>query len=107
MAALGLQPARALAELDATRTRLMEAELRALRAQISPHFIYNCLGAIASFVRTDPDRARELLLEFADFTRYSFRRRGEYTTLPRSCATSSATCCSSRPGSATGSRSRC
>ena len=70
-----------LAELDASRTRLMEAEVRALRAQISPHFIYNSLGAIASFVRTDPDRARFLLLEFADFTRYSFRRHGDYTTL--------------------------
>jgi len=70
-----------LAELDASRTRLMEAEVRALRAQISPHFIYNSLGAIASFVRTDPERARELLLEFADFTRYSFRRHGEFTTL--------------------------
>jgi len=70
-----------LAELDASRRRLVEAEVRALRAQISPHFIYNSLGAIASFVRTDPERARELLLEFADFTRYSFRRQGEYTTL--------------------------
>lgn len=70
-----------LAELDASRTRAMEAEVRALRAQISPHFIYNSLGAIASFVRTDPDRARELLLEFADFTRYSFRSHGDYTTL--------------------------
>jgi two-component system LytT family sensor kinase len=70
-----------LAQLDAQRTRLMEAEVRALRAQISPHFIYNSLGAIASFVRTDPDRARELLLEFADFTRYSFRSHGEFTTL--------------------------
>jgi len=70
-----------LAELDASRTRLVEAEVRALRAQISPHFIYNSLGAIASFVRTDPDRARELLLEFADFTRYSFRKHGDYTTL--------------------------
>ncbi|KAA1425245.1 sensor histidine kinase [Mumia zhuanghuii] len=70
-----------LAELDKSRTALMEAELRALRAQISPHFIYNSLGAIASFVRTDPERARELLLEFADFTRYSFRRHGEFTTL--------------------------
>ena len=55
--------------------------MRALRAQISPHFVYNALTAIASFVRTDPDRARELLLEFADFTRYSFRPHGEFTTL--------------------------
>jgi two-component system, LytTR family, sensor kinase len=70
-----------LAELDASRTRLMEAEVRALRAQISPHFVYNSLNAIASFVRTDPERARELLLEFGDFTRYSFRRHGEFTTL--------------------------
>ena len=71
----------ALAELDASRTRLMEAEVKALRAQISPHFIYNSLNAIASFVRTDPEQARELLLEFADFTRYSFRKHGEFTTL--------------------------
>ncbi len=70
-----------LGELDQSRHRLMQAEVRALRAQISPHFIYNSLGAIASFVRTDPDRARELLLEFADFTRYSFRSHGEFTTL--------------------------
>lgn len=70
-----------LAALDHSRTRAIEAELRALRAQISPHFIYNSLAAIASFVRTDPERARELLLEFADFTRYAFRRGGDFTTL--------------------------
>jgi two-component system LytT family sensor kinase len=70
-----------LAELGRERTRTMEAELRALRAQISPHFIYNSLAAIASFVRTDPQRARELLLEFADFTRYALRRGGAFTTL--------------------------
>lgn len=71
----------ALAELDTSRTRLARAEVRALRAQISPHFVYNALTAIASFVRTDPDQARELILEFAEFTRYSFRAHGEYTTL--------------------------
>jgi two-component system LytT family sensor kinase len=70
-----------LAEVDESRRRRVEAEVRALRAQISPHFIYNSLSAIASFVRTDPERARELLQEFADFTRYSFRRHGEFTTL--------------------------
>ncbi|MFF8835192.1 histidine kinase [Streptomyces sp. NPDC015130] len=70
-----------LAELDRSRTRIVEAEIRALRAQISPHFIFNSLAAIASFVRTDPERARELLLEFADFTRYSFRRHGDFAQL--------------------------
>jgi len=70
-----------LAELDESRARLNRAEVRALRAQISPHFVYNALTTIASFIRTDPVRARELLIEFADFTRYSFRSAGEYTTL--------------------------
>ncbi|GLY04957.1 MULTISPECIES: histidine kinase [Actinoplanes] len=71
----------AVAELESSRERLARAEVRALRAQISPHFIYNALTAIASFVRTDPVRARELILEFAEFTRYSFRAHGEFTTL--------------------------
>jgi two-component system, LytTR family, sensor kinase len=71
----------ALSELDSSRERLAKAEVRALRAQISPHFIYNALTAIASFVRTDPERARELILEFAEFTRYSFRAHGDFTTL--------------------------
>lgn len=70
-----------LAELSSSRTLLAEAEVRALRAQISPHFIYNSLNAIASFINTDPARARELVVEFADFTRYSFRRHGDFTTL--------------------------
>ncbi|MFW0783205.1 histidine kinase [Gordonia sp. CPCC 206044] len=70
-----------LAGLETSRARLDRAEVLALRAQISPHFIYNALNTIASFVRTDPDRARELILEFADFTRYSFRAAGEYTVL--------------------------
>ena len=70
-----------LAVLDESRARLAEAKVSALRAQISPHFVYNALTAIASFVRTDPPRARELLLEFADFTRYSSRTHGDFTTL--------------------------
>ncbi|HSY14472.1 MAG TPA: histidine kinase [Jatrophihabitantaceae bacterium] len=70
-----------LASVHLQRTQLAEAELRALRAQISPHFIYNSLTAVASFTRTDPERARELLLEFADFTRYALRRGGAFTTL--------------------------
>ncbi|HET9077823.1 MAG TPA: histidine kinase [Acidimicrobiales bacterium] len=70
-----------LAELDRSRQRAVQAELRFLRAQISPHFIYNALTAIESFVRSDPDRARELLVSFAEFTRYSFASHAQYTTL--------------------------
>lgn len=71
----------ALTELDASRTRTVQAQLNFLRAQISPHFVYNALTAIESFVRSDPDRARDLLLGFAEFTRSSFREHSQYVTL--------------------------
>jgi two-component system LytT family sensor kinase len=70
-----------LADADVQRDALARAEVRALRAQISPHFIYNALSAIGSLIRTDPEQARELIGEFAEFTRYSFRSHGEFTTL--------------------------
>jgi len=67
-----------LAELDRSRRRAVQAELSFLRAQISPHFLYNALGAIESFIRTDPERARDLLIGFADFTRYTFRSHEQF-----------------------------
>lgn len=70
-----------LAEADSSRRRAMEVEMRALRGQMSPHFVYNALTTIASFVRTDPERARELLVEFADFNRYALRRVRDFSTL--------------------------
>ncbi|HLH46397.1 MAG TPA: histidine kinase [Acidimicrobiales bacterium] len=70
-----------LAELDRSRERAARAELRFLRAQISPHFIYNALTAIESYVRSDPDRARELLVGFAEFTRYTFATGRPTTTI--------------------------
>jgi two-component system LytT family sensor kinase len=70
-----------LSELEAQGERLARAELRALRAQISPHFIYNALAAVASFIHTRPEEARELLTEFAEFIRYAFARERSYVTL--------------------------
>jgi two-component system LytT family sensor kinase len=61
--------------------RLARAELRALRAEISPHFIYNALAAVAGDIHTRPDDARELLIDFAEFTRYLFRDGRSYVTL--------------------------
>jgi two-component system, LytTR family, sensor kinase len=69
------------ARLESSAHAAEQAELRALRAEISPHFVYNVLTTIASFVRSDPDRARDLLLDFAEFIRHSLARRGEYATL--------------------------
>jgi two-component system LytT family sensor kinase len=70
-----------LAAVEEQEERLARAELRALRAQISPHFVYNALAAVAAYIHTQPDQARELLTDFAEFTRYAFRRERPYVTL--------------------------
>jgi two-component system, LytTR family, sensor kinase len=71
----------ALSVMAQQEQRLAEAELRALRAQISPHFIYNALAAVAGEIHTRPEEARELLIDFAQFTRYLFRDGRSYVTL--------------------------
>jgi two-component system LytT family sensor kinase len=70
-----------LSVLAEQEQRLSQAELRALRAQISPHFIYNALAAVAGDIHTRPEEARELLIDFAQFTRYLFRDGRSYVTL--------------------------
>jgi two-component system LytT family sensor kinase len=70
-----------LAELETQGERLVRAELLALRAQISPHFVYNALAAVANSIHTKPDEARELLSDFAEFMRYAFRPEKPYVTL--------------------------
>jgi two-component system, LytTR family, sensor kinase len=70
-----------LASISEQEERLARAELWALRAQISPHFIYNALSAVAGYIHSRPDEARELLSEFAEFIRYAFARDRSYVTL--------------------------
>ncbi len=48
-----------------------EAELRALRAQVDPHFLFNSLNAVAGLIGSDPARAREMVQRLADFLRDS------------------------------------
>ena len=59
-----------------------EAELRALRAQLNPHFLFNALTTIGCLVREAPDRALETLLRLTDVLRAVLKRSdGEFTTL--------------------------
>lgn len=70
-----------LSVLPEQEERLARAELRALRAQISPHFLYNALAAVAGNIHSRPEEAREQLIDFAEFTRYLFRDGRSYVTL--------------------------
>lgn len=60
-------------ELDRQAELTARAELKALQAQINPHFLFNTLNTIASFTRTDPTKARNLLREFSSFYRYTLQ----------------------------------
>jgi two-component system sensor histidine kinase LytS len=46
-----------------------EAEIKALQAQISPHFLFNSLNTIVSLIRLDPTKARKLLVSLSHFFR--------------------------------------
>lgn len=70
-----------LSEIDRQRELASQAELRALQAQINPHFLFNSLNTIAMFTRTNPKEARRLLLQFAEFFRSSLGRQDALVTL--------------------------
>lgn len=46
-----------------------DAELRALKAQINPHFLFNSLNSITALTTVDPSRAREMCIRLSDFLR--------------------------------------
>ncbi|MDP9010816.1 MAG: histidine kinase [Pseudomonadota bacterium] len=50
-----------------------EAELKALRAQLDPHFLFNSLNSISSLTAGDPSAARKMCLLLADFLRDTLR----------------------------------
>ena len=60
-----------------------EAELRALRAQINPHFLFNALTTIGYLIETAPPRALRTLLRLTGLLRGVLRPEGEFTTLGR------------------------
>ncbi len=62
------------AELEA---QVREGELKMLRAQINPHFLFNSLNSMSSLTLTDPMKAREMILKLSDFMRYSLSARSE------------------------------
>ncbi len=71
--------------LDIERLRLTatvkEAELRALKSQVNPHFIFNALNSLRALVDEDPARARQAVTQLANLLRYSLQS-GQLETVP-------------------------
>ncbi|HEY4359829.1 MAG TPA: histidine kinase [Bryobacteraceae bacterium] len=58
--------------MEASRQAVLdarEAELRALKAQVNPHFLFNCLNSITALTTSDPKKARDMCIRLADFLR--------------------------------------
>ncbi|MEO8100362.1 MAG: histidine kinase [Acidobacteriota bacterium] len=61
-----------LLALDASREAALQArdaELRALKSQINPHFLFNCLNSISALTTSNPVRAREMCVRLSEFLR--------------------------------------
>lgn len=56
---------------------LKSAELNMLKAQINPHFIFNSLNSVSSLTLTNPEKAHEMVIQLADFLRYSIRQNAD------------------------------
>lgn len=58
---------------------LSEAQLRALEAQVNPHFLFNCLNSIRGMISEDPGRAQDMITRLANILRHSLQRDQHHT----------------------------
>lgn len=77
-----------LAEKNAKEARLeslvKETELKMLRSQINPHFLFNSLNSVSSLTITDPEKAREMVIKLSEFMRYALSKKDEQPVSLRS-----------------------
>jgi two-component system, LytTR family, sensor kinase len=77
-----------LSEKNAKAARLeslvKETELKMLRSQINPHFLFNSLNSISSLTITDPEKAREMIIKLSEFMRYALSKKDELPVSLRS-----------------------
>ncbi|HWQ30463.1 MAG TPA: sensor histidine kinase, partial [Negativicutes bacterium] len=60
-----------------------KAEIKALQAQINPHFLFNSLNTIAALLRVDPDKARELIVNLSTYLRYNIEETSTFVDISR------------------------
>lgn len=76
-----------LARLEEQSRLLARAEIKALQAQVNPHFLFNSLNVIVSLIRQKPDTARRLLVHLGDFFRQNLQSSNqEMVTLEKEIA---------------------
>ncbi len=72
-----------LSRIDQQKELLARSELKALQAQINPHFLFNAINTIVSYTRTQPENARRLLQHLGDFFRSNLQEPVEEVPLEK------------------------
>lgn len=60
-----------ISKIEKIKEAKNKAEIKALQTQINPHFLFNALNTITSFIRIDPDKARNLIINLSTYMRYN------------------------------------
>ena len=70
-----------LSSVENLKTMAKEAELKALQTQINPHFLFNALHTTSFFVRKDPNKAREIIIDLSTYLRYNLENSSKLVPL--------------------------
>ncbi len=65
-------------EIEKAGLQLENAQLKMLRSQISPHFLFNSLSSLRALIRSNPKKAEYMLSQISDFLRYSLLTKQEH-----------------------------
>ena len=60
-----------ISKIEKIEKEKKKAEIKALQRQINPHFLFNALNTITSFIRINPDKARNLIINLSTYMRYN------------------------------------
>ncbi|TCO77452.1 sensor histidine kinase [Marinisporobacter balticus] len=70
-----------ISKLEKLKEMANKSEIKALQAQINPHFLFNALNTIVSFMRLDIDKSRALIIDLSTYLRYNLEIEDELVSL--------------------------
>nr|WP_241634782.1 sensor histidine kinase [Fusobacterium gastrosuis] len=60
-----------ISKIEKLLSLVKHSELKALQSQINPHFLFNALNTLASYIRTKPEKARDFIIDLSNYLRYN------------------------------------
>lgn len=72
-----------MSKIGKLKDMAVKAEIKALQAQINPHFLFNALNTIVSFMRFNPNSARELMVNLSTYLRYNIEETSTFVDISK------------------------